>query len=72
MRNGLLAFSPLDLKRSATERVASSSAEFILLLIRWWDETLAEVETWPATNDIGLTPHGRRRLEQLLDQTLQD
>jgi hypothetical protein len=45
MRNGLLAFSPPDLKRSATERVAPFSAEFILLLIRWCDETLAEVET---------------------------
>jgi PadR family transcriptional regulator AphA len=63
---------PFPERLHLTERVASFYAEFILLLIRWCDETLAEVETWPDTREIGLTPNGRRRLEQLLAQTVQD
>jgi PadR family transcriptional regulator AphA len=48
-----------------TERVASFYAEFLQLLIRWCEETLAEVETWPDTRDLGLTPRGRERLEAI-------
>ncbi len=51
-----------------TERVTSLYAEVILLLDRWCEETLAEVETWPDTKDIGLTPQGRERIEELLDR----
>jgi PadR family transcriptional regulator, regulatory protein AphA len=46
--------------------VVSLYGELILLLIRWCDETLAEIETWPDTGAIGLTPQGRQRIEQLL------
>jgi hypothetical protein len=31
-------------------------ADFNRLLLRWCEDTLAEVETWPDTQDIGLTP----------------
>ena len=55
-----------------TERVVSFYGEFLLLLKRWCDETLAEVETWPDTRDIGLTPPGRERLERLLARARQD
>jgi PadR family transcriptional regulator, regulatory protein AphA len=48
-----------------TERVVSFYAEFLQLLIRWCEETLAEVETWPDTRDLGLTPRGRERLEAI-------
>ena len=48
-----------------TERVASFYAEFLQLLIRWCEETLAEVETWPDTRDLGITPRGRERLEAI-------
>ena len=48
------------------EPLVSFYAEFNRLLIRWCEETLAEVETWPDTQDIGLTPRGRERLERLI------
>jgi PadR family transcriptional regulator AphA len=55
-----------------TERLASFYGEFIVLLTRWCEETLAEVESWPDTRDIGLTPQARNRLEQLLARTRDD
>jgi len=46
-------------------------SEFNNLLLRWCEDTLAEVETWPDTQDIGLTPRGTERLEQVVaDQEL--
>lgn len=48
------------------EPLVSFYAEFNRLLIRRCEETLAEVETWPDTHDIGLTPRGRERLERLI------
>jgi DNA-binding PadR family transcriptional regulator len=58
---------PLPQRLHLTERLVTFYAEFISLLVRWCDETLAEVETWPDTRDIGLTPRARERLERLLD-----
>lgn len=58
---------PFPQRLHLTERVVSLYGEFLGLLIRWCDETLAEVETWPDTTNIGLTPSARERLEQLLD-----
>jgi hypothetical protein len=63
---------PFPQRLHLTERAASLYGEFVLLLIRWCDETLAEVETWPDTTDIGLTPRARQRLEQLLARARQD
>lgn len=57
---------PFPQRMHLTERVVSLYAEFLLLLGRWCDETLAEIESWPDTSDIGLTPAARRRLELLL------
>lgn len=48
-----------------TERVVTFYAEFLQLLIHWCDETLAEIQTWPDTGGIGLTPGGRERLEAI-------
>ena len=48
------------------EPLVSFYAEFNRLLIRWCEDTLAEVETWPETQDIGLTSRGRERLERLI------
>jgi DNA-binding PadR family transcriptional regulator len=50
-----------------TERVANFHAEFYQLLIRWCEETLAEAESWSDTRDLGLTTHGRERLEAIAD-----
>jgi PadR family transcriptional regulator AphA len=63
---------PFPQRLHLTERVVSLYGEFVELLIRWCDETLAEVETWPDTVDIGLTPRARQRLEQLLARAHQD
>jgi DNA-binding PadR family transcriptional regulator len=48
-----------------TERGMTLYAEFLVLLIRWCDETLAEIQTWPDTRSIGLTASGRERLEAI-------
>jgi DNA-binding PadR family transcriptional regulator len=63
---------PFPQRLHLTERVVSLYGEFVRLLIRWCDETLVEIETWPETTDIGLTPRGRKRLEQLLANARQD
>jgi PadR family transcriptional regulator, regulatory protein AphA len=62
---------PFPQRLHLTERVSAFYGEFLLLLIRWCDETLAEVETWSDTEDIGLTPQARERLEQLLTRAHQ-
>jgi PadR family transcriptional regulator AphA len=63
---------PFPQRLHLTERVVSLYGEFVRLLVRWCDETLAEVETWPDTVDIGLTPPARQRLEELLAHARQD
>ena len=49
-----------------TERLIAFFDEFNRLLIGWCDETLAEIDTWPDTHDIGLTRRARQRLEQVV------
>jgi PadR family transcriptional regulator AphA len=63
---------PFPQRLHLTERVVSLYGEFVRLLVRWCDETLAEVDTWPDTVDIGLTPRARQRLEELLAHVRQD
>lgn len=62
---------PFPERLHLTERVAALYGEFLLLVIRWCDETSDEVETWPDTRDIGLTPQGRERLERLVARARQ-
>jgi PadR family transcriptional regulator, regulatory protein AphA len=38
------------------------------LLIQWCEQTSTEIEDWPDTRDVGLTPEGRKRLERILAQ----
>jgi hypothetical protein len=52
--------------------VVSLYGEFVRLLVRWCDETLDEVDSWPDTVDVGLTPRARQRLEELLAHARQD
>lgn len=40
--------------------------EFLRLLIRWCDETSVEIEQWPDTRDIGLTPEVRERFQRIV------
>jgi hypothetical protein len=63
---------PFPQRLHLTERAVCLYGEFVRLLVRWCDETLAEVETWPDTVDVGLTPGARQRLEELLVHARQD
>jgi DNA-binding PadR family transcriptional regulator len=56
---------PFPERLHLTERAITFYAEFVLLVLRWCDETLSEVETWPDTRDVGLTPKARERLERV-------
>jgi DNA-binding PadR family transcriptional regulator len=48
-----------------TERVSAFLGEYLVLLVDWCDETLKEIDTWPDTRGVGLTPQARERLELL-------
>jgi PadR family transcriptional regulator AphA len=58
---------PLPERLHLTERAVTFYAEFVLLVLRWCDETSAEIETWPDTRDVGLTPKARERLERVIN-----
>lgn len=38
------------------------------LLFQWCEQTVTEIDGWPDTRDIGLTPQGRQRLERIFAQ----
>jgi DNA-binding PadR family transcriptional regulator len=40
--------------------------DFYRLLVQWCGQTISEIDEWPDTRDIGLTPLGRERLKQIL------
>jgi PadR family transcriptional regulator, regulatory protein AphA len=63
---------PFPERLHLVERVGALYGEFLLLLQRWCEETLAEIETWPDTRELGLTPQGRKGLAQLVDRARQD
>lgn len=63
---------PFPQRLHLTERVTALYGEFLLLLIDWCDETSEEVATWPDTRDLGLTPRGRKRLQNLIDRARRD
>jgi PadR family transcriptional regulator AphA len=48
--------------------LASFYDEFLRLVIRWCDETSAEVRQWPDTRNIGLTPDVRERFARIAAQ----
>ena len=59
---------PFPQRLHLVERVGALYGEFLLLLGRWCEETLAEVDTWPDVRDVGLTPEGRKRFEEFVDR----
>ena len=59
---------PFPQRLHLVERLGALYGEFLLLLERWCEETLTEIETWPDTRDVGLTPQSRKRLEHLVDR----
>jgi PadR family transcriptional regulator, regulatory protein AphA len=44
-------------------------ARLLELELEWLDEVRSEVETWDTTVDVGLTPMGRARLQDVLDRS---
>jgi PadR family transcriptional regulator AphA len=40
---------------------------FYRLLVEWCEDSLAQIDGWADTRDIGLTPQGRERLERLIE-----
>jgi PadR family transcriptional regulator AphA len=63
---------PFPERLHLVERVGALYGEFLLLLQRWCEETLVEIETWPDTRELRLTPQARNRFAQLLDRARQD
>ena len=61
----LLNGGPFPQRLHLTERIMTLYAEILMLIVGWCDETLAEIETWPDTRDVGLTAQGRKRLEAI-------
>lgn len=60
---------PFPERLHLTERAVAFFAELGNLVSRWCDETLTEIDSWPDTRNVGLTPSARQRLEDLLDRT---
>ncbi len=42
--------------------------DFYRLLVQWCERTIAEIDEWPDTKDVGLTAETRERLERMLAQ----
>jgi DNA-binding PadR family transcriptional regulator len=63
---------PFPERLHLVERVGALYGEFLLLLQRWSEETLAEIDTWPDTRELGLTPQARKRFAQFVDRARQD
>jgi PadR family transcriptional regulator AphA len=57
---------PFPQRLHLTERAVTFYADFLRLVLRWCNETLAEIDTWPDIRDVGLTPKARERLERVI------
>jgi PadR family transcriptional regulator AphA len=57
---------PFPERLHLVEPVSTFIAEFYRDLIEWCQQTITEIEEWPDTRDIGLTPRGRERWERIL------
>lgn len=66
MRELLDTGGPFPRRLHLIERQATFIGDFHRDLIRWCEETIADIEKWPDTRDIGLTPNGRRQWERIL------
>lgn len=62
---------PFPQRLHLTERVAAFYGEYLQLLIHWCDETLDDIQTWPGTGNIGLTPDTRERFAHILTRARQ-
>jgi PadR family transcriptional regulator, regulatory protein AphA len=66
IRNQLETGGPFPQRLHVSPPLTAFFDDFYRLLIDCCEKTLAEIETWPDTKDVGLTPDGRERLERIL------
>ncbi|MFI5508929.1 PadR family transcriptional regulator [Mycobacterium sp. NPDC051804] len=59
---------PFPQRLHLIERQATFIGDFYRNLIEWCDDTVAAIDEWPDTRDIGLTPQGRSQWERILAQ----
>src|SRR4051794_17268541 len=59
---------PFPNRLHLVEPMAIFLDEFYRMLIRWCERTITEIDEWPDTRDVGLTPETRARLERMLAQ----
>lgn len=57
---------PFPNRLHLVEPEATFIAEFYRNVIEWCERTIREIEEWPDTRDVGLTPQGRERWERIL------
>lgn len=50
------------------ERQAMFIGDFYRNLIEWCEQSISEIEEWPDTRDVGLTPKGRAQWKRILAQ----
>ncbi len=59
---------PFPQRLHLVEPMAIFLDDFYRMLIRWCEQTIAQMDEWPDTRDVGLTPETRKRLEAMLAQ----
>jgi PadR family transcriptional regulator, regulatory protein AphA len=57
---------PFPHRLHLVEPMATFLDDFYRLLIRWCEQTISEIDEWPDTLDVGLTPRGHERFERIL------
>jgi PadR family transcriptional regulator, regulatory protein AphA len=57
---------PFPNRLHLVEPMATFLADFYRDLIGWCEQTISEIEEWPDTRDVGLTPRGRDRFARIL------
>ena len=68
IREVLATGGPFPQRLHLVEPMAVFLDQFYRLLIEWCEQAIAEMEDWPDTSGVGLTPRGRERLERMLSQ----
>lgn len=68
VRDLLATGGPFPQRMHLVVPLACFFAEFNKLLLQWCQDTLSEIQTWPTTQDLGLSPSAKDRLERLLAQ----
>lgn len=62
----LNAGGPFPHRLHLVERQATFIADFYRDLVDWCEQTITDIDDWPDTRDIGLTPSGREQWERIL------